>query len=166
VGRGLPAGEMLLENIYAIFKVTPYHHNIARSLLKEPKFYFYDFARIADFGARLENLVASTLLKEIQFAEDVYGHKGNLHYLKTKDGVEIDFLVVIDDKPLFAMEVKTSDDSPSKSFKLFKQFIKGVPCLQLVLNPRREFDSPDGIQVRSLVDYLAHFNIMDIIKKS
>jgi predicted AAA+ superfamily ATPase len=156
----------LLENIYAIFKVTPYHQNIARSLLKEPKFYFYDFARVANEGARLENLVASCLLKEIQFSEDVYGHKGKLHYLKTKDGVEIDFLVVIDNKPLLAIEVKTSDDEPSKSFKVFKHFMKDVTCIQLVLNPRREFDSLDGVQVRGLVDYLAQFDLMRIITQS
>lgn len=156
----------LLENIYAIFRVTPYHHNIARSLLKEPKVYFHDFARIADIGARLENLVASALLKEIQFAEDVYGYKGKLHYLKTKDGAEIDFLVVIDGKPLLAMEVKTTDDEPAKNFRLFQQFIRDIPYIQLVLNPRREFDSPTGVQVRRLVDYLAHFDLMDIIKKS
>lgn len=32
----------LLENLYIIFRVTPYSNNVARSLLKEPKFYFYD----------------------------------------------------------------------------------------------------------------------------
>src|SRR5450759_3309580 len=29
----------LLENMYVLFRVTPYHKNIARSLLKEPKYY-------------------------------------------------------------------------------------------------------------------------------
>jgi len=156
----------LLENIYAVYKVTPYHHNIARSLLKEPKYYFFDFARVTNESARLENLVASALLKEIQFAEDVYGHKGKLHYLKTKDGAEIDFLVVIDDKPILAIEVKTSDNVPSKHFKLFKQFIKDVPCVQLVLNLKREFDSSEGIQVRHLIEYLAQLNIKSIMKMS
>ena len=32
----------LLEDLYVIFKVAPYHKNIARALLKEPKYYFYD----------------------------------------------------------------------------------------------------------------------------
>ena len=32
----------LLEDLYVIFKLTPYHKNIARALLKEPKYYFYD----------------------------------------------------------------------------------------------------------------------------
>jgi predicted AAA+ superfamily ATPase len=32
----------ILENLCVVFSVRPYHRNIARSLLKEPKYYFYD----------------------------------------------------------------------------------------------------------------------------
>ncbi|MEI8320417.1 MAG: ATP-binding protein [Alphaproteobacteria bacterium] len=156
----------LLENIYAIFSVTPYHTNVARSLLKEPKLYFYDIGRVPDEGARLENLVACALLKEIHWIEDVYGHKGNLHYLKTKDGVEIDFLVTIDDVPVVCIEVKTSDDVPSKSFNHFKKFLQDVPCIQLVLHLKREFDHPDGIQMRDLKKFLATLDLRSYIKKN
>jgi uncharacterized protein len=109
----------LLENFYLLFKVTPYHKNIARSLLKEPKYYFFDIARVPDMGARLENLVASALLKEIHFLEDTEGLKATLHYLKTKDGNDIDFLIVVDEKPILAIEVKTADATASKHFRIF-----------------------------------------------
>lgn len=145
----------MLENMYALFRITPYHKNIARALMKEPKFYFYDIARVTDFGARLENLVACALFKRIQFLEDVHGLKGSLHYLRTKDGVEVDFLVLIDGRPRLCIEVKTSDDTPSKGFAYFKKFIGGAQCVQLVLNLKREYDSQDGIQVRSLIPYLS-----------
>jgi predicted AAA+ superfamily ATPase len=149
----------MLEDIYAIFKVPPYHHNIARALLKEPKYYFYDIGRISDKGAQLENLVACSLLKEIHFIEDVHGHKANLHYLRTKEGHEIDFLITIDDKPCLCIEVKTSDLAVSKHFKHFKTFLNDVECVQLVLNATREYDTEDGIKVRSLIPYLAHFDL-------
>lgn len=145
----------MLENIYAIFRITPYHNNIGRSLLKEPKFYFYDIARVPDEGARLENLVAASLLKRIQFLEDAYGHKGRLHYLKTKDGKELDFLVLLNDNPVLCIEVKTSDNNLSKSFNYFRKFIEGAQCVQLVLNLKREYDTQEGIQVRDLVSYLS-----------
>ncbi len=145
----------MLENIYAIFRVTPYHTNIARSLLKEPKFYFYDIARVSNEGARLENLVAAGLLKRIQFLEDVYGVKGNLHYLRTKDGIEIDFLVFMEGRPVLCIEVKTSEETPSKSFSYFRKFMREVKCIQLVLNLKREYDTPDGIHVRHLLSYMA-----------
>ena len=153
----------LLENIYAIFRVTPYHSNIARSLLKEPKLYFYDIGRVLNYGAKLENLVACALLKEIHFLEDTHGCKGSLHYLKTKDGVEIDFLVVINDKPVLSIEVKVSDEEPSKNFRYFKKFLGDIENVQLVLNLKREFDTSDGIQVRSLVDYLSELNLLRYI---
>ncbi|MEN8236550.1 MAG: ATP-binding protein [Pseudomonadota bacterium] len=148
----------MLENIYAIFRVTPYHNNVARSLLKEPKLYFYDIGRVVDTGARLENLVACALLKRIEFLEDTRGVTGTLHYLRTKDGVEIDFLVVIDGQPRLCVEVKISDDTPAKNFAHFRKYIGEAQCVQLVLNLKREYDTPDGVQIRDLVTYLSRLS--------
>ena len=36
----------ILESLFIIFKVTPYSRNIARSVLKTPKIYFYDTIRV------------------------------------------------------------------------------------------------------------------------
>ena len=52
----------ILENLYIIFPVRPYHKNIARSLLKESKYYLYDTGAVeGDLGAKLENTVACAL---------------------------------------------------------------------------------------------------------
>jgi predicted AAA+ superfamily ATPase len=149
----------LLENFYVVFRVNPYHKNIARALLKEPKYYFFDIARVKDIGARLENLVACALLKEVHAVEDCDGSKAELHYLRTKDGAEIDFLITIDEKPLICFEVKTSDDAPSKNFRLFRKYIKIPYCVQLVLNLNREFDTKDQVMVRDLVLFLSEFSL-------
>ncbi|MBY0463063.1 MAG: ATP-binding protein [Alphaproteobacteria bacterium] len=154
----------MLENIYAVFKITPYHNNIARSLLKEPKYYFYDIGRVVDIGARLENLVACCLLKEIHYVEDIYGHRGHLHYLRTKDGKEIDFLIVIDDRPILCIEVKNADDKPAPSFDHFEKFLKNIPRIQLVANLKREFTTENGIQVCHLANFLAEFDLKSYLK--
>jgi uncharacterized protein len=153
----------MLESIYAVFKITPYHTNIARSLLKEPKFYFYDIGRVADKGARLENLVACSLLKEIHYLEDVYGYKGRLHYLKTKDGQEIDFLISLDDNPVLCIEVKATDDTPAHSFNYFSKFLRDVPRVQLVASLKREFTTQEGIQVCHLANFLSRFNLKEYL---
>lgn len=150
-----------LENIYAVFRVTPYHNNIARSLLKEPKFYFFDIGRILNIGAKIENLVALSLIKELHYLEDTKGLKTSLHYLRTKDGEEIDFLVLIDDKPILCVEVKTSDSDVHKSFKHFKKFLPETKMLQLVYNLNKEYDTPEGFMVRKLSTYLANLNLLD-----
>ena len=71
----------LLTDLYVIFPVLPYHRNIARALLKQPKFYFYDNGMVAgDDGVKLENLVACALLKEIHRMEDVEGETLDLRF--------------------------------------------------------------------------------------
>lgn len=139
----------LLENLYLVFRVTPWHRNVARSLLKEPKFYFYDNGQVSgDDGARLENLVACALLRELQYVEDVEGRKGALHFLRTKDGREIDFLVLIDGKPRLMIEVKWADDDAAKSFAWFQRsFARPVPQVQLVAELRRRRETPTGVQI-------------------
>ena len=76
----------ILENLCVVFAVRPYHRNIARSLLKEAKYYFYDTGGVeGDAGTRLENIVALALLRELHLLEDTQGSKGELHYLRDKD---------------------------------------------------------------------------------
>lgn len=152
----------LLENLYIIFRVTPYHKNIARSLLKEPKYYFYDFACIENDGAKLENMVACALLKELQFIEDIQGLKTSLHYLRTKDGREIDFLTCINKIPNYLIEVKWSDTTPSKSFYYFNQYLSSTKQVQLVKELKRETTYPTGLSIRSLVPWLAKFSLLEM----
>ncbi len=149
----------LLENLYVIFKVTPYHKNIARSLLKEPKYYFFDIAQVEGEGARLENLVALSLLKELHFIEDTRGTNTNLQYLRTKDGKEIDFIICMDGVPTQLIEVKLSDDGPSSAFNHFLPLFQQVQAIQLVKNCRREKTFPSGLEIRELIPWLTTLNL-------
>ena len=108
----------LLEDLYVIFKLVPYHKNVARALLKEPKYYFYDNGMVqGDEGTRLENLVACALLKEVQRAQDVDGAVLDLQFIRTKDGHEIDFLITREKQPYQLIEVKWKDAGLSRNFK-------------------------------------------------
>jgi predicted AAA+ superfamily ATPase len=147
----------ILENMYMVFKLTPYHTNISRSLLKEPKIYCYDFAAIEDDAAKLENLVALSILKRLHFLEDIEGSNVALHYCRTKDGKELDFLVKIDVKT-YLIEVKTSDNEISKNFAYFANFFENVKCVQLVKNLNREYTTAQCYEVRALIPWLAEIN--------
>lgn len=152
----------LLENLYVIFRVTPFHKQIARSLLKEPKYYFFDIVQVeASEGARLENLVAISLLKELHFIEDTIGVSAALHYLRTKDGKEIDFLICIDKKPTHLIEVKLSDSNPSSGFQHFLPIFPGIEALQLVKDCSREKTFPSGLEIRKLIPWLARLKLLD-----
>lgn len=156
----------LLEDLYIIFKVTPYSKKISRSLLKEPKYYFYDFVQIVnDDGLKLENFVAVSLLKELQFLEDIYGATTKLHVLRTKDGREIDFLIVINDQPYIVIEAKLSDNEPSKHFAYFAEFLpKNVKKIQLIKNCKHEKTYRDSnLEIRNLIDWLSNIDFSEAI---
>lgn len=151
----------ILEELYVIYRVTPYSKNIARSLLKEPKFYFYDHNQIEnDDGAKLENIVANALLKELERIEDLQGERTALHYLRTKDGKEIDFCVCINDKPKHLIEVKTSNDQLTPAFMHFSKFISEAKYIQLVKNLKREKTYPIKAEIKALVPWLATLDLL------
>ncbi len=145
----------ILEDMYVIFKLTPYSKNIARSALKMPKYYFYDVARVTDPGARLENLVAASLLKEIHFRQDCKGEDWGLHYLNKKGNAEVDFLITHEGRPSIMIEVKMSDSSPSKGFSVFREELSKTKCIQLVQKLDREKTYPDGTEIREVGHWLA-----------
>ncbi len=149
----------ILENMYVIFKVTPYHKNIARSLLKAPKYYFYDTGQVlGDNGLKLENLTACTLLKEIHRQSDCFGEVFKLHYLRSKEKHEIDFLVIGDGVNPLLLEVKWSDEKPGKNFSRFSDYFPGAKKVQIVKELEREKTYPDGIEVRRAHSWLADFS--------
>lgn len=109
-----------LESIYVIFTVRPWTRKIKGSLLKQPKVYFFDTARIPEHleAARFENLVACALLKHQQFLEDTKGIRGGLFYLRNKRGDEVDFLVAEKNLPAMLVECKLSESDDPK-FEVF-----------------------------------------------
>ena len=145
---------MSLENMYIIFKVPPFHKNIARANLKKPKYYFYDIVRASDPSSRLENLVACSLLKECHFRQDCLGEEWELYYVGKKGGGEIDFLLTKDDSPYILLEVKTKQDVLSKNFQLIGNSFPGIKKIQLVRNLDREKTFPDGAEIRNLAHWL------------
>lgn len=145
----------LLEQLYVVFRVTPYHKNIARSLLKEPKIYFFDCTMATNASAHLENLVAVSLLKHLWFQEDTEGIEGELYYLRTKEGHEIDFLTLQDGRAIQMIEVKHSDTKLSKSFSYFSRFIGEPKKYQLVLNLKQPKTVVD-IQIEQVPTFLSN----------
>ena len=85
-----------------------------------------------DFGAKLENTVACALLRELHFIEDTTGNQVNLQYIRDKEKHEVDFLNLINNKPLSMVEVKMSEDKFSPSLFRFHQYLKCSKPFQIV----------------------------------
>lgn len=148
----------ILESLHIIFIIRPYHRNIARSILKEPKIYFYDSGYVdGDEGVRLENTVAVCLLKHVQFLYDVKGIEISLHYMRTKDGKEVDFALAQKDVLTDFIEVKLSDSTISRNLKYFKERYSQVNAMQLVHNIRYDKQVND-IKILQAGEWLLQLN--------
>ena len=143
----------LIERMYIAFPIYPLTNNIPRAILKPPKVYFYDNADVSLSGdARLENLVATTLLKRLHFIEDYHGYRCSLHYIRDKDGREVDFVTVIDGKVVDLIEVKQSDSTVSSNLLYYSKLLKPQNTIQLVANLKSSFHK-EGVLVVNLVEY-------------
>jgi predicted AAA+ superfamily ATPase len=149
----------ILENLYVIFPVRPYHKDIARSILKESKYYLYDIGAVeGDLGAKLENTVALALLKELHYLEDTTGSRTSIQYLRDKEKREVDFVLTVDEKPLFLIEVKAADNNFSKSLFHFHKFIPSAEPLQLVHDLKKN-KSKESVHMLRVHEFLRNFKL-------
>lgn len=148
----------ILEALFIIFRVTPHHRNIGRSLLKKPKIYFYDTGMvIGDEGVRLENLVAVSLLKHLDWLEDSKGQRCELRTLRTKEGKEVDFVMAIDDVPEMIIEVKLSDVNLSPVLQYFQKKYS-LQAVQVIKNLSTE-RLVNGISLRRATSFLKELKV-------
>lgn len=128
----------ILEALYIVFRVTPFSKNIARSLLKEPKVYFFDVGLVkGDTGCKLENLVACCLLKHVFAKIDYQAEEYSLHYLQTKEHHEVDFALVKENQIENIIEVKSSDTTLDAGLLYFHEKYH-LPATQVVKELKRE----------------------------
>ncbi len=144
---------LLIEKMYIAFPVMPYTKNVPRAIKKPPKVYFYDNAHVIEQnGIRLENLIATTLIKRLHFIEDYHGYRVGLHYLRDKEGREVDFLTEVNGKLYELIEVKNSDSAISSSLKYYSDKLKPKHTVQLVGNLKRSYHQ-GNILVTSPLEY-------------
>lgn len=144
----------ILEAIYIIFIIKPYTHKISRSILKEPKIYFFDYALIDDMGAKFENFIALSLYKHMKLKNDLNGTSDYLGFLKTKEKKEVDFALADSHNNLIEIiEAKVSDSNVSKTLEYFLEKYK-VLGTQVVYNLNTERVSENGAQIRKAEKYL------------
>lgn len=123
----------ILEALYVVFRVTPWHRDVARNLLKEPKIYFLDTGLVkGDTGIRFENAVAAMLLKHCHHRRDAEGKSVTLHTIRDKEGHEIDFVPAEGETVTDLIEVKFSDATPSAYLHRMAERLAPARAVQIV----------------------------------
>ena len=152
----------ILESVYYCYTVTPWFANVANSIRKQPKVYLWDWSLVHDEGARNENFMASHLLKAVHWWTDSGLGDFSLHYLRTKQQKEVDFLISKDKKPFMLVECKTSAKeglSPAlaefqKSLSVPYAFQTAVSAPPSDLSPAEFTDLPVKISALDLLKVL------------
>ncbi len=111
----------ILSSLYYSFQIPPFGAAKIRAVKKEQKLYLWDWSQIENVGFRFENMIASHLLKYCHFKEDIEGFKMELRFLRDTDKREIDFVVLKNKRPLFAVECKHGEKSLSPHLSYFKE---------------------------------------------
>ncbi len=120
----------IFESFYLTFSISPWTRKISRAIHKEKKTYLWDSPRIKDEAARFENMVALELYRAVTSWTDMGYGNFKLHYIKTKEQKEVDFLISDDNEPVLMVEAKLSDSTPSKHLKAFQSNLN-IPAVQL-----------------------------------
>ena len=135
----------IFERMYYCFRLPPFGPPKVRAVKKEQKLYLWDWSLIEEAGPKFENFVASQLLKYCHFIEDTEGYRMELRFLRDTDKREIDFVVIKDGKPEFAVECKTGEKDISPSIHYFKERVK-IPKFYQVHQGQKDYEK-NGIRV-------------------
>ena len=152
--RAVSSWISILESFYYCFRIYPFTGKAIRSIKKEPKLYLWDWSEIEEESIRFENMIASHLLKTVHFLYDYEGFKIKLYFLRDVDKREVDFLVTVNEKPWFVVEVKQNDTNPSKQLKYFNDRLH-IPYLYQVVKKKDVDRYVDRVRIVSSDRFLS-----------
>lgn len=137
----------LLERLYAVYRLAPIGGPRIRAVKQAAKHYHFDWSLVPDLPARFENLVASHLLKWVQYQQDTQGRDLELRYFRDTDGREVDLVVVERDRPLMMVECKWSDARIDQSLRYLKGKYPQAEAWQVSATGQKDYLTPEGIRV-------------------
>jgi len=118
----------LLETLFLVHQLRPWHNNTLSRIVKTPKIHFLDSGLLAclnriniesiennksSFGALLETWVYSELLKMCAQQNEPW----NIYYYRDKDQVEVDFILENHAHKIIGIEVKASQTILNQDFR-------------------------------------------------
>jgi uncharacterized protein len=146
-----------LRRLYLLFPVSPWTRKISRGLKRENKWYFFDWYYAPEGPARLENMAAACLHRACLAMTDMGYGNYRLHYVRTLDKQELDFVISLDNQPVAAVEVKTGEMTVANTLKnRAKWFPKSFTLGIQIVNKREVLEKhPDNTWVISAERLLA-----------
>lgn len=144
----------MLENLYLLFRIYPFGPPKIRAIKKEAKHYHFDLMLIEDEGARFENLIAIHLIKWVHFQQDYEGFETELRYFRTREGREVDFVVLRNGKPTLFVECKLRTREVSPALRYLKKRFPEADSVQVTRYQEEDLLTREGIRICSPQDFL------------
>ncbi len=145
----------ILENVYLLFRIYPFGPPRIRAIKKETKHYLFDWTLIEDEGARFENLVAAHLLKWVHFQQDYEGFEMELRYFRTRDGKEVDFVVLKNGVPIMLVECKLRSRDAAPALRYLKKRYPKARAIQVSLYQKNDLINREGIRLCPARNFLS-----------
>jgi uncharacterized protein len=120
-----------LQRFFTVFSLPPWSRGVPRAIREGQKVYLADIPRVREAAARFENAVAIELLRAVASWNELGFGRFSLHFIRTKDQLEVDFLLVEDGRPLLLVDAALEARQPSPALIKFQDALK-VPAVQLV----------------------------------
>ena len=145
-----------LQKTFIIHRVTPYFKNIRKEITKSPVFYFYDLG-LRNYGAGTFGNMVNPKEMGMAFENFVFNMMREkflntftkIHFWRTKDGAEVDFIVDSGREP-FPVEVKYRDLRRPEMSRSFRSFVeKYRPKRAFIVNLGLDEElAMEGVKVR------------------
>jgi predicted AAA+ superfamily ATPase len=148
----------ILETLYYCFRIQPFGAPKIKAVKKEQKLYLWDWSQVGSIGERFENLVACHLLKYCHYKQDVEGEEYELRYLRDREKREVDFVVMKDQKPLFAVEVKIKSKELSPHIKYFSERTN-IPVFYQVSKEGSERQISDKVKITNFLEFSKKYGV-------
>ena len=102
---------LTLQRFFAIFSLAPWSRGVPRAIREGQKIYLWDVPRVQDPGARFENMVALELCRAVSNWNEMGYGRFSLHFIRTKDQQEVDFVIVDDGRPVLLVDAQAAGPS-------------------------------------------------------
>jgi len=147
----------IFERMYYCFRIPPYGARRVRAVKKEQKLYLWDWSMIPEPGPRFENFIASHLLKYCHFMEDTEGFSMDLKFLRDTDKREVDFVVLKESKPLFAVECKAGEKKINPALFYFMERTQ-IPKFYQVHTGNKDYKNK-GVRVLPVTEFIKEISL-------
>jgi len=136
----------IFEKLKLIFRVSPFAGSreqcaIARALTKRPKIYFYDTGLVeGGKEAKFENVIALSLTRHAAALREYKGINAALHYIRTKDGLNVDFCFTENKKISYIADARLAETEAGKYLTYFswKYDLRGRQIVRFLKHGKKE----------------------------